>query len=121
MAIKHNRFNELGEGGLIMKKFRRGWEVQLRDGTVIHEGQIEWRKVPKKAITRLSLFYDGRQWSLTDKDSYFIKNRASMTPGVPESFRIESRTIGFYEGANKICYTINENNGKFEITVINNG
>ena len=104
-----------------MKKFRRGWEAELRDGTIIREGQTEWKKVPKKAITRLSLFYDGRHWDLTDKEAYFIKNRASAVPGVPESFRIEQRTIGFYEGANKICYTVDEGTGKFEMTVIDNG
>lgn len=101
-----------------MSKLRRGWEVELRNGTIIQEGQAEWREVPKRDITRLSLFFDGRVWNLTGKEAYFVKYRASMVPGVKESFRIEKRTIGFYQGSNKICYTVDEGTGKFEMTVI---
>jgi len=102
-----------------MKNFR-GWEVQLKDGTIISEGQMEWLKVPKKHIVRLSLFFDQRRWDLTGKEAYFIKNRASCVPGVAESFRLESRTIGFYEGAKKVCYTVDEATGKFSMEVIDN-
>lgn len=98
---------------------KRYWEVELRDGTIIREGQMEWKEVPKRAIQRLTLFYDGRRWDLTDKEAYFIKYRASMVPGVKESFRLERRTIGFYEGANKICYHVEEATGKFQLEVIN--
>ena len=103
-----------------MKNFR-GWEVELANGTIIREGdKIGWLQVPKKQIIRLSLFFDQRRWDLTDKEAYFVKNRASVVPGVPESFRIEKRTIGFYEGAKKICYTVDENTGKFSMEVIDN-
>jgi hypothetical protein len=98
---------------------RRYWEVELNDGTIIQEGQMEWKEVPKRAIQRLTLFYDGRRWDLTEKEAYFIKYRASMVPGVKESFRLERRTIGFYEGANKICYHVEEATGKFNLEVIN--
>ena len=98
----------------------RYWEVQLKDGTIIREGQMEWRKVPKRHITRLSLFFDHKNWNITGKESYFIKNRASVVPGITESFKIESRTIGFYEGAKKVCYTVDENTGKFSMEVIDN-
>ena len=98
---------------------RRYWEVELKDGTIMREGQVEWKEVPKKAIIRLSLFYDGRTWHLTDKEAYFIKTRASMVPGVKESFRVERRTVGFYEGSNKVCYHIEEDTGRFHMEVIN--
>jgi len=98
---------------------RRYWEVEFKDGTIMREGQLEWKEVPKKAITRLSLFFDGRRWDLMDKEAYFIKHRASMVPGIKESFRIERRTIGFYEGANKICYHVDEDTGIFRLEVIN--
>ena len=98
---------------------KRYWEVELNDGTILREGQLEWKEVPKKAIIRLSLFFDQRRWDLTEKEAYFIKYRASMVPGVKESFRLERRTIGFYEGANKICYHVDENTGKFDLEVIN--
>jgi len=98
----------------------RYWEVQLKDGTIIREGQMEWREVPKRAIIRLSLFFDGRHWDLIGKEAYFVKYRASMAPGIQESFRLERRTIGFYEGAEKICYHIDEITGKFSMEVIDN-
>lgn len=102
-----------------MKNFR-GWQVELANGTVMSEGQVEWKKVPKKHIVRLSLFFDSRRWDLTGKEAYFIKNRASVVPGVPGSFRVESRTIGWYEGAKKICYHVEESTGKFSMEVIDN-
>jgi len=98
----------------------RYWEVQLKDGTIIKEGQMEWNNVPKKAITRLSLFFDGRRWDLTGKEAYFVRYRASMIPGVKESMRLERRTIGFYEGASKVCYHVDEFTGRFYMEVIDN-
>jgi hypothetical protein len=96
-----------------------GWEVQLDDNRILREGQVEWKDVPKKAVIRLSLFhYNGRQWDLSGKEAYFVKTRASMAPGVKESFRVERRTIGYYEGATKICYHVDEQTGKFDIEVI---
>jgi len=100
---------------------KRYWEVQLKDGTRLREGQVEWKDVPKKAITRLSLFFDGRKWHLTKKEAYFVKYRASMVPGIQKSLQLERRTIGFYEGAKKICYHVDELTGKFNIEVIDNG
>jgi len=97
---------------------RRYWEVELSNSDIIREGQMDWKKVPKKAIVRLSLFFDGRVWNLFDKEAYFVKYRASMIPGIQESFRIERRTIGFYEGSNKICYTVEEDTGRFYLEVI---
>ncbi len=101
-----------------MDKYRY-WEVELSNGKILREGQVEWREVPKKAITRLSLFFDGRRWDLTSKEAYFVKIRASMVPGIQESFRVERRTIGFYEGAEKICYHVEEDTGRFSMEVIN--
>ncbi len=96
----------------------RYWEAELKDGTIFREGQVEWREVPKKAITRLSLFFDGRRWDLTGKEAYFVKYRASMIPGIQASFRLEQRTIGYYEGSNKVCYTVDEFTGKMNMMVI---
>jgi len=103
-----------------MKKTFRGWEVELANGTIIREGEIEWGKVPKKAIIRLTLFFDQRRWDLTGKEAYFVRTRASVVPGIKESFRIERRTIGWYDGAKKICYNVDENTGKFSMEVIDN-
>ena len=97
---------------------RRGWVVELKDGTIIREGEMEWIKVPKKAIVVLSLLYDGRRWDLSGKEAYGIKTRASMLPGVQDSFRIERRTIFYYEGATKVCYHVEEATGSFSMEVI---
>ena len=99
---------------------QRGWAVELSNGVIIREGELDWKKVPKKQIARLSLFFDGRKWHLTGKEAYFVKHRASAVPGIQDSFRIERRTVGFYEGANKICYHVDEATGRFYMEVIDN-
>ena len=97
---------------------RRGWEVELSNGVIIREGELDWKKVPKNQISRLTLFYDGRQWDLSGKEAYFVKYRASIVPGIANSFRIERRTIGFYEGSTKVCYHVDEATGRFQLEVI---
>ena len=97
----------------------RGWEVELTNGVILNEGELDWKKVPKNQISRLTLFYDGRRWDLTGKEAYFVKYRASVVPGIAQSFRIERRTIGFYEGSTKVCYHVEEGSGKFSMEVIN--
>lgn len=96
---------------------RRGWEVLLDDGTIMQETKYEWKEVPKNKIVTLSLVYDGRRWEVSGKEAYFVLNRASMIPGIKESFRVEKRTIGYYEGNSKVLYTIDELTGKFSISV----
>ena len=96
---------------------RRGWEVELEDGTIIQEVQMDWTKVPKSRIVRLTLRYDGREWNLTGRDAYLQKKRGSMAPFVPGSFRIESRSIGYYDGNSKVWYTVKEDTGKMKVEV----
>lgn len=99
---------------------RRGWEVELSTGSVMTEESHKWRDVPNKDIKRLTLHYDGRRWDLENKQAYFVKNRASMAPGVASSFRVERRGIGYYEGATKVCYYVDEFTGKFSMKVEDN-
>jgi hypothetical protein len=96
---------------------RRGWEVELTDGVIMYEDQHKWKEVPKVNIKRLTLHFDGRRWDLTGKDAYFIRNRASVVPGVLESFRVEQRCIGYYEGATKVLYKVDEFTGEFSMEV----
>ena len=96
---------------------KRGWQVELKDGTIINENQMTWQQVPKPDIIRLSLLFDGRKWDLTDKQAYFVMHSASMVPGIQESLRIEKRIIGYYEGATKVYYIVNEFTGQFEMKV----
>lgn len=95
----------------------RGWEVQYKDGTIITEDQMEWKNIPKINIARLSLHYDGRMWNICDKDFYFQKKRGSAIPGYTDSFRVESRTIGYYDGSSKVMYTVDEDTGKMHVEV----
>ena len=97
----------------------RGWVVELDDGQILSEENTEWKKVPKIKIKKLSLLFDGRRWDLSDKQAYFIRNSASMVPGIQESFQIEKRTIGYYEGAEKVSYTVNELTGEFKMSIDN--
>jgi len=96
---------------------RRGWEVTLLDGSTMTEDQYEWKQIPKKDIKQLSLYFDNRRWDLVDKAAYFVRNSASMVPGCAESFTIEKRCIGYYDGATKVFYSVNERTGEFKMFV----
>jgi hypothetical protein len=95
----------------------RGWEVELHDGTILCEDSSYWNDVPKVQIKRLTLLFDTRRWDLINKQAYFIRNTASVVPGSQESFRIEKRGIGYYEGSTKVLYTVNESTGEFKMLV----
>lgn len=95
----------------------RGWIVELIDGTILKEKNTNWKDVPKIKIKKLSLLFDGRRWDLFDKQAYFVRNRASMVPGVAKSFRVEQRCIGYYEGEKKIYYIVDEATGSFSLKV----
>jgi len=95
----------------------RGWCVEYKDGKEIYEGQAEWTEIPKIDIVRLTLHYDGRRWDITEKDYYFQKKRASVISGIKDSFQIESRSIGYYSGKNKIMYTVDEHTGRMKMEV----
>jgi len=100
---------------------RRGFEIEYVDGTVIKESQMEWKKAPKTGIIRVTLHYDGRQWDLEHKLAYDQKKRGSVVPGVPDSFQLESRSIGYYDVVDekpiKVWYTVNEFTGKMTMEV----
>jgi len=96
---------------------RRGWEVEFLDGTIIDESQMNWRKVPKKNIIRLTLRYDGREWNIHNKEAYLQKKRGSVIPGVASSFSVESRSIGWFEDNKKIWMTVDETTGRMRLEV----
>jgi len=96
---------------------RRGWEVEYSDGTIINENQMDWKRIPKVGIVRLTLHYDGRQWNIENKVAYVQKKRASVVPGIAESFVVESRSIGYYEENKKVWYTVDEFTGQMKMEV----
>lgn len=97
---------------------RRGWEAEYKNGIVIKETEMEWIKIPKVDMIRLTLRYDGKQWDIHNKPAYVQKKRASMVPGVAESFVVESRSIGYYEGNQKVWYTVDEFTGQMKMEVV---
>ena len=96
---------------------KRGWEVKYYDGTVINEEQADWKDIPKQGIKRLTLHYDGRRWDIVDKAVYYQKKCASVIPGMLDSFRIESRSIGYYEGGDRVLYTVDEHTGRMNLEI----
>jgi hypothetical protein len=97
---------------------RRGWEVEYVDGRVIKEVQMKWINIPKIDIVRVTLHYDGKRWDIHNKPAYVQKKRASMVPGVAESFVVESRSIGYYEDSQKVWYTVDEFTGQMKMEVV---
>lgn len=95
----------------------RGWIVTLEDGSIMQESDFDWREVPKGKIKQLSMLFDGRRWDISNKDAYFVRTSASVVPGCQQSFQVEKRSIGYYEGKEKISYVINEFTGDCRIVV----
>jgi len=97
----------------------KGWEVEYQDGIVLREWEgAKWLEIPKIGIKRLSLYWNGKSWHLTGKKNYFQKKHASVVPGVPNSFRLESRMIGFYDNnGNKVIFEVNEFTGEMRMKV----
>lgn len=97
-------------------RMRRGWIVELYDGTQLWECDTDWYDVPKIKIKSLTLLFEGRKWHLEGKQAYIQKKRASVAPGetIPT---IEQRVIGYYEGNNKVEYVVDENTGNMIMRV----
>ena len=98
-------------------RMRRGWIVELKDGTTLWECDINWTSVPKKGIKSLTLLFEGRRWKIEGKSAYIQKKRASISPGetIPT---IEQRIIGYYEGSTKVEYVVNEYTGNMTMRVL---
>ena len=98
------------------RNMRRGWIVELYDGTQLWECQTEWCDVPKAKIKSLTLIFEGRKWTLNNKQGYIQKKRGSAAPGenLPT---IEKRIIGYYEGNTKVEYVVDERTGNMIMRV----
>jgi len=98
-------------------RMRRGWIVELYDGTTLWECDTAWADVPKKEIKSLTLIFEGRKWRIENKKAYIQKKRASIAPGedIPT---IEQRIIGCYEENLKIEYVVDERTGNMKMRVL---
>ena len=98
-------------------RMRRGWVVELYDGTQLWECDTGWHDVPKNQIKVLTLLFEGRKWTLKNKQAYIQKKRASISPGETIPI-IEQRIIGYYEGSTKVEYVVNEYTGNMVMRVL---
>ena len=102
--------------------FPVGWIVEYKDGTVIYEGEKEWREVPKKNIACLYLKWYEKMWSIRGKENYLYKN-IGFVPFAPDGIPLEAclayRCIGFYdEKGRKVIYKVNDQTGEMRPEVV---
>lgn len=101
----------------------KGWVVQYENGSIITEygrdgSQRDWRKIPKKGIKSLSLKWLSKSWTISGKEVYLQKKRGWIIPGSSAvEPNVESRSIGYWEGNNKVFYQVDEETGVMKIVV----
>lgn len=101
----------------------KGWIIHYTDGTIITEYdrngvQSSWRRVPKVGIRSLSLKWNTKFWTVSDKECYLQKKRAWVTPQPGEQEAIvQYRYIGYWEGSDKVFYQIDELTGQMKMVV----
>jgi len=86
-------------------KMPRRWIVQYRDGSVLYESDMLWKKLPnKKDIRRVVLKWEDRLWSLDDKEHYTVpvtRGYMDVNSGFISGGGVHSRAIGYYDVENK--------------------
>lgn len=100
----------------------KGWFVVYKDGTVSTEDEVTWNKVHKDEIKIMGLKWHDKFWTIPDKSPYIppfkrgCSTFASSGAVIQEVACIE-RGIGYYEGASKVIYRVNEFTGKMRMEV----
>ncbi len=98
-------------------KMSKGWVVQYKDGTVICEEEMPWKKVPNKNIKRVILKWEDRIWSFDNKEHYIVPKTRGYVDAGPNGIAsqgIHSRTIGYYDLEEKcrVIMRVEEATGK---------
>ena len=107
----------IGEREITMPK---GWIAQFKDGSIVCESDMPWRKVPnKKEIRSMILKWEDRIWSINDKEHYTVpKTRGFIDVGMGgvAGEGIDSRTIGYYdlEEKCKVIMRVDEATGRMK-------
>jgi len=105
----------IGEREIIMPK---GWIVLYKDGTVICEDEMPWKKLPsKRDIRRVIIKWEDRIWSLDDKEHYTVpttRGYVDVNSGAISGGGVHSRAIGYYDLENKckVYLRVEEATGK---------
>jgi len=98
-----------------------GWFVVFKDGNLVTEDELHWNKVRKGEIQILGIKWQDKIWTIRDKTAWVQFKRGSVpfsTTGVCETVNCEERCIGYYDGAKKIIYRVNNRTGKMKPEVI---
>jgi len=99
----------------------KGWFVVYKDKTMVTENECDWSNVKKNNILILGLKWYDRFWTLSGQTSYiqFKRGSAPWAPGISGEVPItcEERCIGYYEGANKVVFRVNEWTGQMTTDV----
>jgi len=102
----------------------KGWVVQYNDGCMITEYDIDgkqrdWRTVPKQGIKSLSLKWYNKHWTVHGKSTYLQKKRGWITPmeGVDQEPNVQFRYIGYWDGADRVFYRVDEGTGQMQMEV----
>jgi len=119
MAIK------IGPDGITMNdtmmNLVKGWFVIYKDGSLVVETDLEWGKVKKGNIKILGLKWYDKIWTISGRSSYiqFKRGSVSISPsGVSSDVQCIERCIGYYEGAKKVVYRVDEMTGKMTPAVL---
>jgi hypothetical protein len=96
--------------------------VVYKDGTSVTEEETTWNKVHKGNIKLVGLKWHDRFWTIPDKTAYvppFKRGTVSFsTSGVVlQELPCIERCIGYYEGASKVIYRVNELTGRMRMEV----
>jgi hypothetical protein len=102
--------------------FSVGWIVEYEDGTVIYEGDKEWREVPKKGIKTLSFKWHDKLWAISGKENYvqFKRGYVAFSPsgGFGATPTLSQHCIGYYdEKGRKVIYRIDDASGNMNLDV----
>lgn len=88
----------IGEREILMSK---GWLVQYKDGSVVCENEMPWKKLPnKRDIRRVVMKWEDRIWSLDDKEHYTVpstRGYVDVNAAAISSGGVHSRAIGYYD------------------------
>jgi hypothetical protein len=95
---------------------QKGWVAVYGDGkTIAFEDPGMWKKIPKKDMVRLVVKWFDRSW-FVDQPPFLCGISGSVSPFIPGGdFQVESRYIGYYEGAQKIIYRVDEYSGMMRV------
>ena len=98
-----------------------GWFVVYKDNTLVVEGDMEWNKVVKPQIQILGIKWHDKIWTIRDKTAWvqFKRGSVAFSPsGISDVVDCEEMCIGYYEGAKKVIYRVNNRTGKMRPEII---